>query len=172
MSHIIRPVSSLQRHLAAISPYSSIFKQPPPKSEETHAAVYLFRHGILDVSRHDYVGYIAPFLQKLHSLQKAGRPFVAGGLSFLSSYQSWITEAHVGMVSQEGFEQCSDLGRTFRARYKQWLIPPSCHRNPTLDVWTDSATRCRLSAVTFAEAFAGMYDNSWYCMFSVCTETR
>jgi hypothetical protein len=94
MSQLKLSNSSLRGRLAAISPYSRIFKQPtPPSSGQIHAAVYLFRHGILEVSHHDYAEYIAPFLAKLRSLQRASHPFVTGRLSFLSFYQSWITEA-------------------------------------------------------------------------------
>lgn len=163
MSQLKQPMSPLRGHLAAISPYSNIFKQPPPPSSgHTHGAVYLFRHGNIEVSYHDYAHFIAPFLHKLHSLQRTGRPFVAGRLSFLSSFRSWITEAHVGMVSDEGFRQSSDLGRAFRARYKQWLIPTPNRPKPTAYIWSDSATRCRLSAMAFANGIAGRFKLAQY----------
>jgi hypothetical protein len=142
MSQLKRPILSLRGHLAAISPHSNIFKQPPtPSSGHIHGAVYLFRHGNIEVSYHDYSHFIAPFLQKLHSLQSSGRPFVAGRLSFLTSFRSWITEVHVGMVSDEGFKRSLELGRVFRARYKKWLIPHPIDLN-----------RCYTSGVTLRPA--------------------
>lgn len=150
--------SNSHKYLAAISPYSNIFKQPRiPASSTITGAVYLFRHGILEVSHHDYNAHIVPFLKKLQALQEQRKPFVRGSLAFLGTYRSWITAAHVGTVSKAGLQQSHDLGTAFRIRYRQWLASPSKGSKvvPTLSVWTDEAARCHQSAVAFADAFSG-----------------
>lgn len=156
-----------QEHLAALSPYSHIQRHPSaPISGRIAAAVYLFRHGILEVSQSDFNIYIKPFLHKLDRLQHAGKPFVRGTLTPLSTYQSWITEAHVGMISSGGLKQTSDLGRHFRTRYSPLLQNTKPDGNgilPLMSVWTDSAMRCRLSAIAFAETFSGTIPN---CLMS------
>lgn len=152
----VRHQSSLRHHLAAISPYSDVSRHPcPPRFGQVSSAVYLFRHGILEVSYHDYTSWIAPFLRKLHFLQMRGHPIASGGLSFLSSYQSWITDAHVGMLSDQGFRESVKLGKEFHHRYSQHSTKTP-HQKPILHVWTDQATRCRISAMAFANAFAGI----------------
>ena len=163
------PQSNGHQYLAAISPYSNIFKQPHiPASSIIIGAVYLFRHGILEVSHHDYNAYIAPFLKKIKALQEQRKPFVRGNLACLGHYRSWITAAHVGTVSKAGLQQSHDLGTAFRTRYKQWLTPPSEEpkENPTLSVWTDEAARCHQSAITFADAFSGMSFENYTCYIS------
>jgi hypothetical protein len=77
------------KHLAAISSYFNIHHQPvAPASKKITGAVYLFRHGTIEVSHHDHHAFISPFLKKLEQLQKSGEPFVQGKLAFLSRYQS------------------------------------------------------------------------------------
>ena len=151
--------SNIPKYLATISPYSNVFKQPHVSASATiTGAVYLFRHGILEVSQHDYSAWIAPFLRKLEGLQRAGKPFVQGRLEFLAHYRSWISAAHVGMVSEAGLQQSSDLGTAFRTRYKQWLVSAAKEKrqNSSLAVWTDAAARCHRSATAFAGGFSGI----------------
>lgn len=164
--------SNFQEHLAALSPYFQIYRQPSkPASGKISGAVYLFRHGNLEVSKHDYGSAIAPFLVKLCTLQGKGRRFVRGRLAPLQTYRSWITEAHVGMVSPSGVQASRELGRHFRVRYGQLLretLPGPGTKSgandglaPLLTVWTDSAMRCRLSAIAFAGAFSG---KGWFTL--------
>lgn len=161
--------SSFSNHLAAISPYLNINKQPAtPASRKVLGAVYLFRHGIIEVSNHDYRAFIAPFLQRLYRLQQVHSSFAKGPLSFLNSYRSWITEAHVGAVNEQGLRQCRELGAAFRQRYKQWLSLPqsrlhdmpvsqgTAYQRQRMAIWSDKAARCRFSATEFADAFGGV----------------
>lgn len=61
-------VQRFQEHLAALSPYFQISRQPPALMSDTvSGAVYLFRHGILEVSHNDFNIYVQPFLQRLRS---------------------------------------------------------------------------------------------------------
>ena len=97
---------------------------------------------------------MAPFLSRLRDLQSStGSSFVTGRLSFLAHYESWITEAHVGRVSETGLRQTTQLGKAFRTRYKRWLVGGRDHK-PVLHVWADSAARCHVSASAFAAAFS------------------
>lgn len=152
-------VQRFQEHLAALSPYFQISKQPPALASDTvSGAVYLFRHGILEVSHNDFNTYVQPFLRRIEVLQGAGRPFAKGQLAALQTYRSWISKAHVGMVSGAGLSQTADMGRHFRQRYSQVLKDFQVKEGdlkPIMRVWSDSATRCRLSAITFADAFSG-----------------
>jgi hypothetical protein len=154
-------MSPFQQHLAALSPYFNIYRQPAvPSDLAVRGAVYLFRHGVLEVSHHDYHGYISPFLDKLHRVRQAGisisKPFAGGKLLPLNDYISWITESHVGLVSSSGTKQSCDLGRSFRQRYSHWLkVSDATTPDPVLHVSSDDAFRCRASAVAFATAFSG-----------------
>lgn len=149
---------SFSRHLAAISPYFEIYRQPAvPVGKKITAAVYFLRHGNIEVSRYDYGAFIAPFIKKIEQLQSAGSPFVEGRLLFLEKYKSWITAAHVGLVSEKGLRETKELGKAFRIRYSQWLIPDGCNpkARPFLKIWTDSAERCARSAAAFGDGFSG-----------------
>lgn len=142
-------------HLAAISPYFNVFKQPPvPTSSKVTAAIYLFRHGIIEVSGHDYKSHIAPFLKRLDRLQSSKGPSFSGPLHFLNDYRSWITDAYVGMISPHGLSQSSDLGAAFRQRYRH-LLSNAAHGSTGITALTDAAARCRFSAVEFARSFSG-----------------
>lgn len=148
-----------QQHLAALSPYFQISKQPSALASDTVSrAVYLLRHGILKVSHNDFNTYVQPFLRKIEVLQSTGKLFAKGQLSALQTYRSWISKAHVGMVSRAGLLQTADMGRHFRQRYGRMLKDLHVKEGdlkPLMRVWTDSATQCRLSAITFADAFSG-----------------
>ena len=156
----------LSPHLAAISPYFNVFKQPTvPSSSKVLAAAYLLRHGIIEVSGYDYHRYISPFLQRVRSIQQAADSRFTGPLSFLNTYESWITEAHVGALNDHGRHQCSDLGSAFRVRYQQWTQTQNAQQGglprggnakmaASMAVMSDSAARCELSAREFARSFA------------------
>jgi hypothetical protein len=142
------------RHLAAISPYFHIHQQPPtPALQATRGAVYLFRHGVLEVSQYDYAAYIAVFMAKLQESRARG-PIGKDSLAFLNHYRTWITESHVGLVSASGINQSFQLGKTFRQRYAHWLVS-DLDASRTMQVWSDEAFRCRASAAAFATAFSG-----------------
>lgn len=143
----------ITRHLGAISPYFKILQQPRlPASHIVNTAVYLFRHGIIHVSEHDYRHSIEPFLKKVFDSQQLRIPFVKDTMGFLSTYSTWITDDDIGTVSTEGLEQTREMGRTFQARYQAWLGSPGAK---SMTVWADSADRCKLSAKAFAEGFSG-----------------
>ena len=149
---------NIAKHIAAISPYFKILQQPAvPASRTIDSAVYLFRHGIIHVNGHDYHYAIAPFLQKLRTLQESGNGKWSGRLAFLTSYSSWITEDDVGKISARGLQQSRDLGRTFRARYSAWLESKAADCSPWMDIWSDSAKRCEESARAFGQGFAGKF---------------
>lgn len=62
------------------------------------------------------------------------------------------------MVSGAGLSQTADMGRHFRQCYGRMLKDLHVKEGglkPLMRVWTDIATRCRLSAITFAHAFSG-----------------
>lgn len=153
--------SRLSPHFAAISPYFHVFRQPAtPASHKVLAAAYLSRHGIIEVSSYDYHKYISPFFVRLKSLQASPRRFT-GPLSFLNTYQSWITEAHVGGLSDYGRRQCYDLGSAFRIRYQQLIQRQRAQHGgvprgqaASMAVMSDSAARCQLSASEFTRAFS------------------
>ena len=110
------------RHLAAISPYFHIHQQPPtPALQATRGAVYLFRHGVLEVSQYDYAAYIAVFMAKLQKSRAKG-PIGKDFLAFLNHYRTWITKSHVGLVSASGMNQSFQFGKTFRQRYAHWPV--------------------------------------------------
>ena len=147
---------NIAKHITAISPYFKTLQQPAtPASRKVDSAVYLFRHGIIHVNGHDYHYAIAPFLERLRTLQKNGTGKWSGRLSFLSSYSSWITEDEIGKISIRGLQQSRDLGRAFRTRYSSWLESDSARLLPWMNIWTDSAERCEESARAFGEGFAG-----------------
>ena len=147
------------KHLAALSPYSHIHRHPsPPNSNIIYAAVYLFRHGVIEVSHYDFDAFISPFLKKVRRLQD--EQVFRGKLAFLNEYISWITESHVGLVSVAGARQSSTLGKAFRQRYPGWLGDgkgdgEGGRKKHILHVWCDEADRCRGAAASFATAFSG-----------------
>ena len=80
-------VQRFQEHLAALSLYFQISKQPSALASDTiSGAVYLFCHGILAVSHNDFNIYVQPFLRKIEVPQSAGKPFAKGQLSALQTY--------------------------------------------------------------------------------------
>lgn len=155
-------LSRLSPHFAAISPYFNVFKQPTiARSDKVLAAAYLSRHGIIEVSSYDYHKYISPFLLRLKDIQQAGHLRFTGPLSFLNTYESWITEAHVGGLSDYGRHQCYDLGSAIRIRYQQFMRKRNAPQGglpfgntAKMTILSDSAARCQLSAREFARSFA------------------
>lgn len=146
----------IARHLAAISPYFKILHQPAvPASHHIDSAIYLFRHGIIHVSGHDYDTAIAPFLHKLLMMQQSGRVVGTGRLAFLTNYSSWITQGDVGKLSLAGLQQSRNLGEAIRTRYSAWLAEQPSASTHRLRIWTDSAERCEASAQAFGEGFSG-----------------
>lgn len=149
-------------YAAAISPYSKLTTQPkPPRSGKILAAAYLFRHGIIEVSKHDYLAFIKPFLARLTTMQATDTAFATGPLAFLQQYKTWITDAHVGAVNASGLAQCRELAAALRTRYRnvlrEWEKVSKSQRVPmATKIWTDSAPRCEYSAVEFSKAFGGI----------------
>ena len=146
-------------YFAAISPYTSTKKQPPQLPlHRIRGAIYLFRHGIIEVSKHDYGSFIKPFLSRIAHHQKCNQDFATGPLAFLNTYKSWITDAHVGVVNEQGLQQCRDFGVTFQQRYASLLRAntdsdsDSAPGSLPITVWTDTAARCEYSATEFARS--------------------
>lgn len=157
-SHAVVMSRQGSTNLAAISPYFNVFRQPQtPTTLKVSAAIYLFRHGIIEVSGHDFHTYLSPFLRRLRQLQQDPELSFIGPLSFLGRYRSWITEAHVGMINGHGLRQSGDLGHAFRQRYRHLI---SRHSKTRMIVSTDSAARCRFSAVEFARSLSGRCQSS------------
>ena len=106
-------VQRFQEHLAALSLYFQISKQPPALASDTvSGAVYLFRHGILEVSHNDFNTYVQPFLRRIEVLQGAGRPFAK---------DSWrpYRRIEVGLAKHMW----------------AWSLAKVCHR---LQIWADT----------------------------------
>ncbi|KAI4929741.1 uncharacterized protein J4E92_005407 [Alternaria infectoria] len=131
------------QHLAGIAPY---FEDPrldpkPPQGCNVTRASYLIRHAAIYANDFDYEEYIEPFTDKLKNTTADWRS--AGPLSFLSKWQTPISDEELEDLTSVGRLQSYKLGVDVRLRYPTFKDPER--------VWTSTAERTELSASSFID---------------------
>ncbi|KAJ4286746.1 hypothetical protein N0V90_012998 [Kalmusia sp. IMI 367209] len=132
-------------HLAGIAPYFEP-KDPPldPKTPcNVTRAAYLIRHAAIYANDFDYEEYIEPFTDKLKNASVDWSK--AGPLSFLSTWQTPISDEELEDLTKIGELEAYKLGVDVRLRY------PALKANK---VWTSTAERTELSAKSFIEGLS------------------
>jgi hypothetical protein len=77
-------------------------------------------------------------------------------LKFLETYKTWITDAHIGVLNEQGLGEYRRLGAGLRKRYEQFFLRSGSTTEDAqrrITVWADGAERCSSSAGKFTIAF-------------------
>ncbi|KAF2000717.1 phosphoglycerate mutase-like protein [Amniculicola lignicola CBS 123094] len=133
------------KHLAGIAPYFEPADPPldpqPPQGCNVTRASYLIRHAAIYANDFDYEEYIEPFTNKLRNTSVDWSK--AGPLSFLTTWQTPISDEELEDLTKVGEMEAFVLGVNVKLRYSTLKAPKK--------VWTSTAERTELSAKSFVQ---------------------
>lgn len=136
------------KHLSGVAPYfepeDPAFDPAPPQGCNVTRAAYLVRHAAIFANDFDYESYIEPFVQKINDSQQSNSSTdwsSSSVLSFLSTWQSPISESEIEKLSKIGQLEAFKLGIDVGDRYTNFKQPAK--------VWSSTAERTVASAKSF-----------------------
>ena len=136
------------QHLAGVAPYfepeTPSFDPAPPQGCNVTRAAYLVRHAAIYANDFDYESYIEPFVEKVIASQLSNSSVdwsKSRSLSFLSTWQSPISESESEKLTRVGQLEAFKLGIDVSDRYPSFAQPGK--------VWTSTAERTVKSANSF-----------------------
>lgn len=150
LSNVVLAAYSFEplQHLAGIAPYFEPADPPldpkPAQGCNVTRASYLVRHAAIYANDFDFEEYIEPFTDKLKNTSVDWSK--AGPLSFLSTWQTPISDDELEKLTKVGQLEAFQLGVDVKQRYQGFKQPKK--------VWTSTAERTEKTTDSFIEGLA------------------